>query len=137
MIQNFAFSWIIFDRDISADETVDKLESLLINLRENDEAEKLFRIDDPSNTQHDQLAYLYQRMGMIRMEQAKYEQAIDYSERALSIWQQILLLNDSRIAVSYNHIAMGYDYMEEYSKALAYYTDSNYINFIKLFLNFS
>ena len=94
---------------------------LLIDLRETTEADKIYNIRDLSNTTNEQLAYSYQHIALIRLHQGEYQQAIDFSERALFIWQQILQPSDPILASSYNNIAMVYCRMGEYSEALGHF----------------
>ena len=98
-----------------------RLGGLLIQLGEFDKAQQVFDslLDQTSNEK--EKGSIYHMLGITKDRQGKYEDAVQYYETALEIFQKTLSGNHPDFARSYNNIGLVYNNMGEYSKALSYY----------------
>ncbi|CAF1405316.1 unnamed protein product [Adineta steineri] len=95
-----------------------KLGSLLWKMGQFDKAEDIYQVLlDQTNDDKD-TAFIYHRFGMIKYSQGKYEEALTFYEKSLTIRQKILVPNDPELAKSYNNIGAVHDDMGNYPKAL-------------------
>ena len=60
-------------------------------------------------------------LGMIKNNQGKYEDAVQYYEQSIKINQKFLSPTHSDLATSYTNLGLVYKNMGEYSNALSYY----------------
>ena len=60
------------------------------------------------------------QLGQIYFNHATYEEALDYYQKSLQFYEQVLPEDDLELATSYNSIGGVYEKMGEYAKALSY-----------------
>jgi tetratricopeptide (TPR) repeat protein len=98
-----------------------RLGNLLLKIGHSDKAEELYKVLLEQTCNESEKALYYNQLGYIKDDQAEYEKAIRYYEKALEIRQKILPPNHPSLATSYNNIAVVYKNVGEYSKALSFY----------------
>ncbi|CAF1457188.1 unnamed protein product [Adineta steineri] len=98
-----------------------RLGNLLLKTGHFDKAEELHKVllEQPSN--ESDKGFYYNNLGTAKYHQGDYDQAIEYYEKALEIWEQTLPADHPSLATSYNNIGGVYVDMGEYSKALSFY----------------
>ncbi|CAF1089796.1 unnamed protein product [Adineta steineri] len=86
-----------------------------------DKAEDIYQVlldqikDDKDRT------LIYHRLGCIKDDQGKYQEALTFYKKSLTIYQKTLPPNHPDLAKSYNNIGVVHDNMGNYPKALSYY----------------
>ena len=99
-----------------------RLGNLLIKLGQFDKAEQVCDILLDQTTDEREKGSIYHMFGMIkRIDQGKYEDAVQYYEQSIKINQKYLSPTHSDLASSYNNLGLVFSNMGEYSKALSYY----------------
>ncbi|CAF4481408.1 unnamed protein product, partial [Rotaria sp. Silwood2] len=106
--------------------------SLLWKLGENETAEKLCRMLLEQASDETARAAGYHNLGLFKSDQGKYNEAVQFYQKALVLEEKTLLPNHPDLAYSYNNIGNVYDKMGEYSKALSSYERSLEIRKIAL-----
>jgi tetratricopeptide (TPR) repeat protein len=104
-----------------------RLGQLLVKLSQFDKAEELYNVLLEQTSDQGEKATYYNNLGYIKDDQGDYENAIEYHEKALEIYQKTLPPNHPDLATSYNNIAMVYMNMGEYSKALSFFEKTHEI----------
>ncbi|CAF1175957.1 unnamed protein product [Rotaria magnacalcarata] len=77
-------------------------------------------------------AHIYHQLGVMNYHQGKYQEAIEFYEKALEIDRKTLPEDDASLAPTYGAIGTVYKNMGEYSKALEFYEKSLKIREISL-----
>ncbi|CAF5223833.1 unnamed protein product, partial [Rotaria magnacalcarata] len=77
-------------------------------------------------------AHIYHQLGVMNYHQGKYQEAIEFYEKALEIDRKTLPEDDASLAPTYGAIGTVYKNMGEYSKALEFYGKSLKIKEISL-----
>jgi tetratricopeptide (TPR) repeat protein len=98
-----------------------RLGRLLIKLGQFNKAEELYEILLKQTTDEDEKAHLYHMLGLIKKNQGKYTEAIEFYEKSFKAKQKILSPTDPNLIATYSSIGSVYCNMGEYSKALSYY----------------
>jgi tetratricopeptide (TPR) repeat protein len=98
-----------------------RLGQLLLELRQVDKAEELYKVLLEQTSEAGEKAFYYHHLGYVKNRQGDYEKAIGYYEQGLAIRQKTLPPNHHLFATSYNNIGTVYTHMGEYSKAFSFY----------------
>jgi Tfp pilus assembly protein PilF len=98
-----------------------RLGNLLIDLGQFNKAEQVCEVllDQPSDEREEAAAY--HLLGLVKVNQGEYAEAITFYEKSIKINQKILTPTDPNLATSYINIGSVYSKMGDYSKALSYY----------------
>ena len=109
---------------------------LLNRLGEYPQAQELQRISLELNLQHRkdsvELANCYNNIATVYGKQGKYDQALEYYQKALKIRLKKLGANHPDVATCYNNIAIVYKNQGKYDQALEYYQKALKIRLKKL-----
>jgi tetratricopeptide (TPR) repeat protein len=99
----------------------ERLCNLLNNLGQSNKAQQVCEVllDQASNQSEE--ASIYHLLGMVKINQGEYAEAIVIYEKSIKIQEKIHSPTDLDLATSYNNIGLVYDNMGDYSKALSYY----------------
>ena len=108
-------------REITGSTGWDRLGHLIIRLGQFNKGEGLYEILLQQTTDEGTKTYLHHMLGMIKKDQRKYAEAIQFFEKALAMWRKTFPPNHLNLANSYGNIGSVYDNMGEYSKALSYF----------------
>jgi tetratricopeptide (TPR) repeat protein len=81
---------------------------------------------------HPNLATTYGNKGVVYLTQGKYEEALNWFDKALEICEKVLDPLHPNLATTYSNIGFAYKGMKNYEKALEYY-DKALPGFIKHF----
>ncbi|CAF1457802.1 unnamed protein product [Adineta steineri] len=98
-----------------------RLGQLLIKMGQSNKAQEVYEALLHQATNESDKANIYYQLGWIKYNQGKYQEALSYYEKALTIRQQSLPSNHPDLAMSYNNIGSVYYSMGDYPKALFYY----------------
>jgi tetratricopeptide (TPR) repeat protein len=98
-----------------------RLCELLIKLDQLDKAQQVCEILLDQSPNEREEADIYNMLGMVKIKQGEYAEAIIFSEKSIKIEQQILSPTDPDLASSYSSIGFVYYKMGDYSKALSYH----------------
>jgi len=103
-----------------------RLGVLLIKLGQFNKAEQVYEVLLEKSTKKDEKAHLYHMFGMIKNEQGKYEEAVEFYEKSIKINKKILSSSHLDLAASYTGIGFAYRNMKkkDYSRELSYYEDA-------------
>jgi len=103
-----------------------RLGMLLIKLGQFNKAEQVYEVLLKKSTKKDEKAHLYHMFGMIKNEQGKYEEAVEFYEKSIKINKKILSSSHLDLAASYSGIGFAYRNMKkkDYSRALSCYEDA-------------
>ncbi|CAF1156869.1 unnamed protein product [Adineta steineri] len=93
-----------------------------------DKAEELYQVVLEQPSSEDDKPFYYNNLGYVKDQQGHYEQAIEYFEKALGMWEKTLPANHSLLATSHNNIGSVYKNMKEHSKALSFFEKALEIN---------
>ena len=72
-------------------------------------------------------AHVYSHIGSVFFDKRDIPTAMDYTMKALAIYEMVYGKNDKNIAIMYNSIGMLYSQQGDISKAMDYYTESLHI----------
>jgi len=70
------------------------------------------------------MAILYNNIGLIYQGQEKYAEALEFYKKSLSINQKHLPSDHADIAGSHHSIAIVYDYLDQYTRAMEHHNQS-------------
>ncbi|CAF1475934.1 unnamed protein product [Adineta steineri] len=98
-----------------------QLGALMIKLGEFDKAEEVYINLLKHTIDELEKGNIYYQLGQIKDSQELHDKALDYYQRALTIYEDKLSPNHSNIATCYNNIGLAYDNMGDYQKALPFY----------------
>ncbi|CAF0842947.1 unnamed protein product [Adineta steineri] len=98
-----------------------RLGSVLHDMGQFDKAEDIYQVLLDQTNDDEVKAPIYHRLGMIKDDQGKYEEALTLYEKSLAIDQKTLPSNHPNLASSYNNIGNVHRRMGNYPKALSYY----------------
>ncbi len=88
-------------------------ESIEVNLR-------FIRLSEETNGQDDTTASSYNNIGIVYDNLGDYDKALEYHNKALEIFKDVLGENHPDTASSYNNIGIVYDELGDYDKALEF-----------------
>ena len=97
-----------------------RLGTVLLKFNKSKEGEKVYRIMLEQENEESKKGRLYNRLGWCKYEQVEYEAAIGFYRKSIEIYEKYFP-NDPDLAMSFNNIALVYDEMGEYTRALSYY----------------
>ncbi|CAF0763541.1 unnamed protein product [Adineta steineri] len=98
-----------------------RLGLVLFEMGQFDKAEDIYQVLlDQRNDDKDR-ALIYHRLGMLKRNQGKYQEALTLYEKSLAIKQNTLPPNHPDLAKSYNNIGLVHSNIGNYPKALSYY----------------
>ena len=95
-----------------------RLGLLLIKMGHFDKAEEIYQTILDETPDEREKGNLFHQLGLIKVGQDKYKEAITYLEKSLSICEKTLPPNHPHLASSYNHTGLVYEKIAEHSKAL-------------------
>ncbi|CAF1480016.1 unnamed protein product [Adineta steineri] len=98
-----------------------RLGQLLIKMGQFNKAQEVYEVLLLQTTNESDMTPIYNQLGMIKRNQAEYQEALIYYEKSLAIDQKTLPSNHLNLASSYMGIASVYYSMADYPKALSYY----------------
>ncbi|CAF1369045.1 unnamed protein product [Adineta steineri] len=98
-----------------------RLGQLLIKLGQFDKAQQVYDALLVQTSDHREKAYIYQYLGMIKMDRGQHAEAVAYAEKSLEINQKSLPSDHPDLAASYFAIGSVCHKMSKYSKALSYH----------------
>ncbi|CAF1346237.1 unnamed protein product [Adineta steineri] len=98
-----------------------RLGSVLLKMGQFDKAEDIYQVLLDKATDDKDKADIYHRLGWIKGDQGKYEEALTFYEKSLAIRHKILPANHLDLAQSYNYIGNVHSDMGNYPKALSSY----------------
>jgi tetratricopeptide (TPR) repeat protein len=98
-----------------------RLGQLLIKMGHFDKAQQVFNVLLDETTDDSEKASIYHQLGIFKINQGQYAEAIVDFEKSMEISKNSLAPNHPDLAHSYNNIAVVYDKMGDYSKALSYH----------------
>ena len=101
-----------------------RLGSLMIQLKKLDQAEILYQSLLREITDQYDKAYCFHQLGIVYIEEAKYEEALKCNHKSLEIKKKRLPTDHPSLTTSYNSIGVVYRILGEYAKALEYYHKS-------------
>ncbi|CAF3406452.1 unnamed protein product [Rotaria socialis] len=95
-----------------------RMGKLMLQVGHFDEAEELYNeLLENASTDSDR-AFIYYELGRVKWQQGQYEKEITFYEKSLKINEKILSTNDPILSAIYNNIALAYQNMGGYLKAL-------------------
>ncbi|CAF1412420.1 unnamed protein product [Adineta ricciae] len=97
-----------------------RLGAALLKLKRPKDAEQVYKILLQQETEECNNAWLYNRLGWCKYEQAEYETAIRFCKKSIEIYET-RSPDDPNLAMSCNNIGLVFDEMGEYTRALSYY----------------
>jgi tetratricopeptide (TPR) repeat protein len=97
-----------------------RLGLLMMKVAQFDKAQQVFEMTLDRITDEKEKGHIYHYLGLIKMNQGKYAEAITYYEKSLKIEQKTLPANHPSLATSYNNIGWVHYKMGEHSEALSY-----------------
>ncbi|CAF0841308.1 unnamed protein product [Rotaria sordida] len=114
------------EQEIQASTGYHRLGELLLRMGNFEDAEEAFEklLDETSNDDVENLAYIYNQLGRIKNIKGQYQAALEFYKKQLEIQQKLLLPNHRNFTATYNDIGDVYANMGEYSKALEFYQKS-------------
>ena len=95
-------------------------EVLVVKLGQSVKAEEIYRILLQDKTKDSKKGQLYNRLGLCKLKQAEYEEAIPLYEKSIEMYE-MHSSKDPGIAWSFSNLGLVYSNMGEYEKALSYY----------------
>ncbi|CAF3134546.1 unnamed protein product [Rotaria sp. Silwood2] len=110
----------------------ERMGRLLEKLGESDKAEQLYTMLLKQISNEISRATCYNNLGVLKNSQGKYNDAVEFYQKALHIREKTFSPNHPGLAASYNNIGAVYHNMGEYSKALSSYERSLEIRKIAL-----
>jgi Tfp pilus assembly protein PilF len=96
-----------------------RLGYLMIKLGYFNKAEQLYEILLEQTTEEGERANIYHMLGIVKDQEEKYTEAIEFYEKSIKINQKILSPTHSSLAGSYTNLGLAYNKMGEYTKALS------------------
>jgi tetratricopeptide (TPR) repeat protein len=101
-----------------------RLGVLLIKLGQFNKAEQVYDVLLEKSTKKDEKAHLRHMFGMIKNEQGKYQEAVEFYEKSIKYNKKILSPTHLDLAASYSGMGFAYRNMKDYPRALSYYEDA-------------
>jgi tetratricopeptide (TPR) repeat protein len=101
-----------------------RLGQLMIKLGQFNKAQELYDILLKQTTNEVEKAHLFHQLGMVKSDQEKYGEAVEFYEKSLEVDKKNLPANHPDLATSYSNIGSVHKKMGNYSKALSYYEKS-------------
>ncbi|CAF4127299.1 unnamed protein product [Adineta steineri] len=95
-----------------------RLGLVLYKMGQFDKAEGIYQVLLDQTNDDKEKAPIYNQLGMFKYEQGKYEEALTFYGKSLTIKQKTLPPNHSNLANSYNNIGNVHRHMSSYPKAL-------------------
>ncbi|CAF1038072.1 unnamed protein product [Adineta steineri] len=95
-----------------------RLGSVLWRMGQFDKAEDIYQVLLDQTKDDRKRADIYVQLGLITMDQGKYQEALTFYEKSLGICQNTLPPSHPNLAISYNNIGNVHRIMGNYSKAL-------------------
>ncbi|CAF1523540.1 unnamed protein product [Rotaria magnacalcarata] len=109
-----------------------RMGQLMLKVGHFDQAEELYNELLKGASTASDIAHIYHQLGLLKVDQGKYPEAIKFYEKALEIDRKTLPEDDTSLAPTYSNIGNVYNNMGEYSKALEYYENALEIREISL-----
>ncbi|CAF4970370.1 unnamed protein product, partial [Rotaria magnacalcarata] len=101
---------------------------LMLKVGHLDQAEELYQeLLNNASTDSDR-AHTYHKLGWLKDDQGKYQEAVKFYEKSLEIKRKTLPDDDASLAPTYSAIGIVYNNMGEYTRALKFYKKANKIN---------
>ncbi|CAF1070622.1 unnamed protein product [Adineta steineri] len=98
-----------------------RLGSVLIKMGQPNKAEDIYQVLLDQTKDDKSKAPLYNQLGLIKRHQGKYQEALTFYEKSLSIKQKTIPSNYLDLASSYNNIGNVHQCMGNHSKALSFH----------------
>ncbi|CAF4005646.1 unnamed protein product [Adineta steineri] len=98
-----------------------RLGSVLIKMGQPNKAEDIYQVLLDQTKDDKSKAPLYNQLGLIKRNQGKYQEALTFYEKSLSIKQKTIPPNYLDLASSYNNIGNVHQCMGNHSKALSFH----------------
>ncbi|CAF3615250.1 unnamed protein product [Adineta steineri] len=96
-----------------------RLGLVLVKMSQFDKAEDIYHVLLEQRTDEKNKAPIFHQLGLIKSNQGKYQEALTFYEKSLTIRQTTLPPNHPDLAESYNGIGYSHDRMGNYPKALS------------------
>jgi tetratricopeptide (TPR) repeat protein len=96
-----------------------RLGQVLLKMGQSDKAEQVYEMLLDQAKEESEKALIYNQLGVAKLNQGEYKEAITLYEKSLEILERTLPGNHLNLARSYCNIGLVYNSMGEYSKALS------------------
>ncbi|CAF3593551.1 unnamed protein product [Rotaria socialis] len=96
-------------------------EVLVMKLGQPVKAEEIYQILMKQESRDNKKGYLYNRLGLCKLKQAEYTEAIQFYEKSIETYEMYSQEDHLGIAWSYSNLGLVYSNMSEYENAHSYY----------------